>query len=237
MSLYDNGEPNDLALSLRERFEAVYIDEYQDVNALQDKIFRAVSRPDNRFMVGDIKQSIYGFRSAKPEIFSSMKKTLPSIESSDGEPAASVFMSRNFRCDRGVVDFVNRIFDTPFTLTRDSIGYTDLDRLKFSKIYEGDEPPYKAPEVTLFDKSEETKAALGEEHSEFAPRFVAKKIKELLDTGTLNSNQPIRPSDIAIILRKGSARAKVYKDALADFLKIQSKNAAAKKNEGKKSKK
>ena len=72
--LWQNGERTSYAHSLAARFRAVYIDEYQDVNRLQDRIFEAVARADNRFMVGDIKQSIYSFRAAEPDIFAKKKE-------------------------------------------------------------------------------------------------------------------------------------------------------------------
>ena len=73
-ALVKNGEPTALAKNIAEQYSYVYIDEYQDVNDLQDSIFRAVSRKNNRFAVGDIKQSIYGFRSANPGIFAKAKR-------------------------------------------------------------------------------------------------------------------------------------------------------------------
>ena len=112
--LIKDGERTDIAENLARQFDAIYIDEYQDVNSLQSSIFSAISRENNRFMVGDIKQSIYGFRHARPEIFAEMKGSYPPLSESK-EPYASIFMSKNFRCDRGIVDFVNGIFDRTFS--------------------------------------------------------------------------------------------------------------------------
>ena len=142
--LVKDGAPTDIALNLRERFSEVYIDEYQDVNNLQNSIFEVISRPAGRFMVGDIKQSIYGFRSACPEIFSSMKNAFPRLCDAAGDEA-SIFMSSNFRCDRAVVDFVNGIFDRAFSLVGESIGYSDGDRLGYAKIHKNGDPDYVKP--------------------------------------------------------------------------------------------
>ena len=204
--LLKDGERTDIAENLSRQFSAIYIDEYQDVNSLQNKIFEAISRPDNRFMVGDIKQSIYGFRSARPEIFADMKSSFPKLERDKSQTAASIFMSNNFRCDRGVVDFVNSIFDKTFSLIGDSIGYAEGDRLEYSKLHEGDEPEYRAPEIYMLDK--ESKVT--------EPRAVALKIKQLLESGRLDSGEPIRPSNIAIILRYASRKYSVYAEALAE---------------------
>lgn len=207
--LIKDGKRTDIAENLAGQFEAIYIDEYQDVNSLQNSIFEAISGPTNRFMVGDIKQSIYGFRSARPEIFAELKSSYPQISQSTGD-TASIFMSRNFRCDRGIVDFVNGIFDKTFSLVGESIGYEDGDRLRFSKVYEGSEPPYKRPTVCVVDKqsSDSDEDDLGE------PEAVAAKISELLAKGTLNSGKPVRPSDIAIIIRSARNKDVLYAEAL-----------------------
>ena len=221
-SLYDDGKLSEYAVSLKNKFSSVYIDEYQDVNALQGKIFDAVSNEKNRFMVGDIKQSIYGFRSAKPEIFAKMKNEYPPLNEAENSNCASIFMSKNFRCDRGIVDFVNGIFDGAFELAGESIGYVREDRLDFGKIYDGGIPEYREPEIMLFDKSSSLSPSDDEDTdteevkaSDMPPLWVAKKVKELIEGGTLNDGRQISPSDIAIILRKDGGRSRVYADALS----------------------
>ncbi len=203
--LIKDGKPTDIAGNVAAQFDAIYIDEYQDVNSLQNRIFEAISGPRNRFMVGDIKQSIYGFRSACPAIFADMKSRFPRLEDAEGD-CASIFMSRNFRCDKGVVDFVNNIFNKAFSLVRESIGYVDSDRLGYAKIHEGGEPEYCYPDICMLDKS-------GEEGSS-APDAVARKIKQILEEGRLDNGQPVHPSDIAIILRNARGRDGQYAAAL-----------------------
>ena len=211
--LVKDGERTDVAENLAKSYSAIYIDEYQDVNPLQNSVFEAISRPDNRFMVGDIKQSIYGFRSARPEIFAEMKRNFkPLCEADEGE-AASVFMSNNFRCDRGVVDFVNNIFDKAFSLVGKSIGYLDEDRLIYSKNYDI-EPEYTRPEICMLDKTLSDDDSDGEETDAKAPNVVAKKIKELISSATLADGRAVCPSDIAIILRNAKGRDREYAEAL-----------------------
>lgn len=198
--LYErDGSLSEIAKSFRSTLTSVYIDEYQDVNELQDAIFAALSNGKNRFMVGDIKQSIYVFRSAKPEIFASMKDKFKRLEDSTPDcDGASIFMSENYRCDRGVIDFVNDIFDKMFTAVKDSIGYVREDRLTFAKKYKsGIEPPYVPAEIFVVDRlkgDSEKKSA--------SPEFIAKKIRDLIDNGTLGDGSPIKASDIAIVLRR-----------------------------------
>ncbi len=211
MALWQNGERTDTAESLRAQYKYVYIDEYQDVNELQDKIFEAVSRPDNRFMVGDIKQSIYGFRGAEPDIFARMKKTLPKL-GDDGEASAfGLFMSENFRCDKGIIDCVNGIFDKIFGVIGEGIGYMPEDSLKYGKGAIQTAPTEHVPRVTVISSI----PADEEEKSSLEPAAVAAEIKRLIAEERLNSGKQIRPGDIAIIMRKAQ-KAQDYAEALVN---------------------
>ena len=206
--LIKDGERTDIAINLASQFEAIYIDEYQDVNSLQNSIFSAISRKNNRFMVGDIKQSIYGFRSARPEIFAEMKSKFPPLPAENSD-TASVFMSKNFRCDKGIVDFVNDVFDKVFGIIGDKIGYKEGDRLGYAKIHKGPEPEYKAPEICMLDKTKDD--GISESYA------VAEKISELLKTGRLDNGEPIRPEDIAIIMRGTKGKDGLFAEALASL--------------------
>ena len=205
--LIKNGERTDIAVNLERQFEAIYIDEYQDVNSLQNSIFSAIARKNNRFMVGDIKQSIYGFRSACPEIFAKMKASYPPLPAEDSD-TASVFMSKNFRCDKGIVDFVNDVFDKAFSLLGDKIGYEEGDRLGYAKIHSGGEPEYAPAEICILEKA----TADSDKISEY--EAVAEKISELLSVGTLDNGEPIRPEDIAIIIRGARGKDTLFADSL-----------------------
>ena len=232
-SLYleDNETLTDFALALKEEFTSVYIDEYQDVNALQSKIFDAVSRDDNRFMVGDIKQSIYGFRSADPDVFANMKKSLQKLDAD--EPTAknvnaySIFMSKNFRSEMHIIKFVNDVFDKTFGLTKESIGYLPEDSLVFAKdeTKTTDKKAFvclvpEKPKVKA-DAKKESEATESEEDGDAAAlacKYVASKIDKLLHA----NGSKLSPKDIAIIIRK-NRRMEDYAKALAD-LGIESKN-------------
>lgn len=217
--LWNGGEKTDVAKEQARLYKAVYIDEYQDVNSLQNKIFEAISSDTNRFMVGDIKQSIYEFRSANPRIFAGMKKSFPPLGTNGDYPAASIFMSNNFRCDEGIIDFVNDIFDKLFYHLRDSIGYVDSDRLTFSKRYDHPKPLYAYPEICLVPSiaPSDPRRKLVADQSQLVPEVVARKIKELLDTGTLDNGDKIEPRHIAIILRNVKNIGEKYARELAKF--------------------
>lgn len=208
--LWQNGKPTDIAANQANMYSYIYIDEYQDVNGVQDAIFRAISRENNRFMVGDIKQSIYCFRSADPGIFASLKTSLPSLDEAGAEPKAGIFMSDNFRCDKGIVDFINHIFDKVFGAIATSIGYESGDRLVYSKVHESGEPSYIKPEVCLVDP--EIADTLANENEEFdaSGAVVARKIRYLIDNERLDSGKSVEPGDIAIIIRNAKGRDVVY---------------------------
>ena len=84
-----DGAPTDIARQTAAQFDEIYIDEYQDINPVQDMIFRSIAR-GNRFMVGDIKQSIYGFRGAAPEIFSEYRSAFPKYGTSADDAGTGV---------------------------------------------------------------------------------------------------------------------------------------------------
>ena len=180
-------------------------------------------------MVGDIKQSIYGFRSAEPDIFASMKKSFPKLEDNSASPSSSLFMSKNFRSDKGIIDFVNSIFDKAFGSTKESIGYLPEDRLEFGKKYKNDTiPEYKKTTFILVPSSSQDDSETDESNAEACRKqeclVVAKKIESLLKSGKLNSKEAPRPSDIAIILRGNRQRMNDYSEALS-ALNIPSEKA------------
>ncbi len=212
--LYNGEEKSDLAKSVAENYDYVYIDEYQDVNAVQDKIFRAISQDTNRFMVGDIKQSIYSFRGAEPSIFSDYRVRFPDIFSPDAAgKCAAVFMSDNFRCDENVVNFVNIV--SRFTMGYSSIDYRDEDDLRFKKVADtGDtKVRFEIYGKTADDKGDDTD---GEEISEISAEAqgVAKEIKRLISEEKKNDGTPIRPRDIAILLQSVKKSGPAFVQAL-----------------------
>ena len=214
--------PTELARQYQKQFSDIYIDEYQDVDLVQDLIFSAIS-DNNRFMVGDIKQSIYGFRGAEPRVFASYRERFYSLDTDkDSEPPrdvdeATIFMSENFRCDLNVIKFTNLVCSRIFGATAESIGYTPLDDLRFSKF-----PPvsdHKAELAVILtskeesedldtEDSEENAALKGSadendtpDNEEYEAEYIAEKIAGLLGKETLANGKAITPGDIAILYR------------------------------------
>ncbi|MBP3333728.1 MAG: UvrD-helicase domain-containing protein [Clostridia bacterium] len=216
----DDGNPTDIAKKYAEQFTDIFIDEYQDVDRVQDLIFSSIAKPDNRFMVGDIKQSIYGFRGAEPMLFSSYRRKFPALESAEGEASenATIFMSDNFRCDKNVIDFTNTVCSAIFSVCTESIGYTDKDDLGFSK-----EPPskdYVSPKVKLAIVT----APVGEDFEDidkdadarrvWEAEYIAEEIARLMREEKKADGSAIQPSDIAVLFRAKSMSA-ILAQALA----------------------
>ncbi len=175
-------ERTDYAVSLSERFKEIFIDEYQDVNELQDTIFRAVSNNRNRFMVGDVKQSIYKFRGATPEIFMEYRNTFSTETESDFSRLIS--LQNNFRSDSSVIDFVNTVFERVMNYEDENV-YRKDDSLIFSKNSDKKLPT----ELCLFEKGE--------------CDYIAERILEFYNGGEFTL------SDICVLATKHSALIKI----------------------------
>lgn len=199
-----DGTPTAYAAALSSRFDAVLIDEYQDVNPIQDHLFRVIGG-DRRFMVGDIKQSIYGFRGGEPSIFAAYRKALP-LYQREQEPAgngACVFMSENFRCSQPVVDYANRVCAFLFSACEESVGYRPQDDLVCGKhTPNGTCAPVR---TLLFEPyPTATKKRATEDDTPRQSRealWISAEIARLLRDGRLEDGSPIRPCDIAILTR------------------------------------
>ena len=233
----EDGTPTDVALSYAQSFSQIYIDEYQDVDRVQDTIFRAISRPDNRFMVGDIKQSIYGFRGAEPNVFAEYRERFPAYEKrTENDKEATIFMSNNFRCDQTVVDFTNAVCSYLFSFCADSIGYCAEDDLVFSKKLPSES--YQPPKVTLRivlppekeiaanDDEEDEKPTHTEDTAEATttPRYdkkqaeaayIANEIANLIRKEKKANGEPILPGDIAVLSRTRAMGTYVAKELQA----------------------
>lgn len=226
----DGTTPSSLADELKKKYSYIYVDEYQDTNSVQDRIFSAFSN-NNRFLVGDIKQSIYNFRAAEPEIFTSYRNSFidKELPCDDEKQGRSLFMSENFRCNPEVIDFTNLVTNYLFTNSY-GIPYVSKDALKFAKtknlstIDQPTEvylfPHFDAPKKkNIADYDEKLKAH--QECLSLQPDFVAREIKRIFDSKTLpftDKPREIKKSDFAILLRSAKdEKAQKYVDALAKY--------------------
>lgn len=203
----EDGTPSSVANELQHRYDEIYIDEYQDTNSVQDSIFSAISN-HNRFMVGDIKQSIYRFRSAEPEIFAHYRNIFTPIDAYEDKKGASLFMSNNFRSDRGVIDFANLVSDYTFMHSR-GIPYSSEDKLIYSKI---GADVYEKAEICLINETEDGESDVKNPEAE----LVARRIRAMLETGYLPDGAKITPDNICIMLRS-LKNLKDYLEALKKY--------------------
>lgn len=157
--------PSEAALAYRDRFVEVLLDEYQDTNRVQESIVTLISReaPGNRFMVGDVKQSIYRFRLAEPGLFLEKYK---SYQSGGTEPGQKIDLARNFRSRLSVVHGVNFIFKQLMGEAVGEISYDDRAELKYGAAYypEWDAAANgtEAAELIVIDRSEQGPGGFGE---------------------------------------------------------------------------
>lgn len=184
-----------LAQTLSQSYVEIMVDEYQDTNMLQDMIFSAVSDDEkNMFFVGDVKQSIYRFRQAMPEIFLSRRESVPLFEG-ENYPAR-VNLSSNFRSRNGVTSAVNFVFSQLMSKQLGEIVYDKSEELNPMASY----PQKDTPDIELRLRN---KIA---EETEY--EHVARYIKQLLDEGRTVSDaegsRPARPGDFCILVRTKS---------------------------------
>ncbi|MCR5118778.1 MAG: helicase-exonuclease AddAB subunit AddA [Lachnospiraceae bacterium] len=144
--LDEDGKPSDAAKAYRDYFSYICIDEYQDSNYVQEYIIGSIARPDNLFCVGDVKQSIYRFRLARPEIF--MQKY---EEYSDQGINTRIDLNSNFRSRPEVIDFVNLIFENIMRQSTAGMDYDERAALKAGLNYPKGEKNMYDPEVLILD--------------------------------------------------------------------------------------
>ncbi len=185
--LLQDGKPTPLALSVQKKYDAIFIDEYQDTNDLQDAIFAAISS-HNRFMVGDIKQSIYGFRGAVPELFSGYRDRFPRYREGMGQKEGVIFLSENFRSDASVLEYSNRVFEKLFNNNSGRVPYLPDDALRCTRK-EGEDALLPTRLLSIDKKVCDEN---GEPLTEM--RVVARKIASLVRSG-------VEPNEIVILLR------------------------------------
>ena len=134
----DNLSASETALALRRKYKYIFVDEYQDINPVQQAILDALSCGGNVFVVGDVKQSIYAWRGAEPDIFLEHLKQA-SLEPANAPRGLRVDLNANFRSAKGILDFVNKVFARIMTASFAGIDYDESAKLKPAFAHEGRE--------------------------------------------------------------------------------------------------
>ena len=263
---------SDIAKKYQQKFEEIAIDEYQDSNLVQEYILTSVSRGNNIFMVGDVKQSIYKFRQAMPELFLEKYKTY-SLDSPN-EKGLKIQLFKNFRSRENILDFTNLIFEKIMSEDLGDIDYNENEYLNLgatwdkpqamqetraiqepqaiqkSQVMQEDEEKEGQNirkiknEIDIIDlKEQETGFSQDEktenqavetdkdeqeenepeerlENIELEAKFVASKIKELVDSKfqvydlKKQEYRDIKYKDIVILLRSTKGKAPVFENEL-----------------------
>ena len=226
--------PSDVAMEYRQYFQEILIDEYQDSNLVHEYLLSAISGEEegryNRFMVGDVKQSIYKFRLARPELF--LEKYDTYQETGD---LCRIDLAKNFRSRIQVVDAVNDVFSRIMSREIGGIAYDDKAALYPGAVYPAQEDPAYGSELLLIrkpEKGEREESGIGEQHAEGAGVLVdydnvrqlealaiAARIKQLKGSlqvmeKSAGELRPVRYSDMVILLRTTSGWDEEFKKIL-----------------------
>ena len=221
-------ERADVAQKYMKQFEEIAIDEYQDSNLVQEYILSSVSRGNNIFMVGDVKQSIYKFRQARPELFLEKYKSY-SLENAN-ERGLKIQLFKNFRSRENILDFTNEIFKNIMSESLGEIEYNEEEFLNLGASWEQKEIKNEIDIIDLKEQekdydeenSEEEEIQENLEDIEIEAKFVAKKIKELIDSKyqiydlKAQKYRDIKYRDIAILLRSTKAKAPIFEKELIE---------------------
>lgn len=193
-------------------FEEVCVDEYQDTNDLQNMLFYVLSNKDKKlFAVGDVKQSIYGFRGANPDYFIDKKNRYISAKlAKEGEPQ-KIILGSNFRSRPEVCDFINYFFSIFMTEETGKIIYGDEEKL----IPKGEFPKLSKPAVSMdiIEKDGET------ENKVLEARQIAYFIDETMKSGKViredkDTLREAKYSDFTILLRSMKGNAEIIANEL-----------------------
>ena len=214
---------SEVALELQDTFKEVMVDEYQDTNGVQEAIVNLVSRGDNRFYVGDVKQSIYGFRMADPQLF--MEKYHRFDHDVNGVERR-IDLSQNFRSHEAILDVTNFIFSQIMTDEGAGLTYGEAEALHTGRLVEEAPPEWVGGDVEVHvlccdEDKVQTDTEEGEdlENDEKEMLFVIRKIQELKNNGALVQDKdgtfrPMEWRDIVLLKRSISGSASRMIDLL-----------------------
>lgn len=245
LKIDENGEitETDVAKKYKEKFEEIAIDEYQDSNLVQENILKSVSKGNNIFMVGDVKQSIYKFRQARPELFLEKYKEY-NVKGEEIDKGLKIQLFKNFRSRENILDLTNLIFENIMSEKLGDICYNENEYLNYGANYpEPENIPgeyagiaelniidLKAPEVDIYKdedvtQTEDEQVSESEERVEdvvLEAKYVAKKIKELIDSDYIvydrkKGYRKITYKDIVVLLRSTKISAPIFEKEISNL--------------------
>lgn len=226
----------DIAQALKNRYKEIYTDEYQDTSYVQERILDAISNDNNRFMVGDIKQSIYGFRQARPDIFNDkyISYKLDSEENKENE--CKIILSKNFRSRREVIDSINYIFEKIMSMKNGQCDYGQDESLKCgnTKYINSDNVNYTT-QINIIDLKEQKEDIFIDDDqnlsdnieidedlsaTQIEAKCIAYKIQDIIKNDKVMSNdgtlRKVNYKDIVILLRGVKNKANIIEEVLKE---------------------
>ena len=233
----DKPAPSQTALALRQKYKHIAVDEYQDINSVQQRILEMLSPGGNILGVGDGKQSIYAFRGAMPDIFLEQVK-LASSDPGNAPVSLRVDLNVNFRSTKGILDFVNEIFSRIMTESFTKIDYDESSRLQPAPAenskHQASGGRENIIEFHILDKIGKSRDSQGEQAGESEDEnpdlvtsrqtqaaMIARRIREMVgaDTGKaefqINDEQQgnlrdVEYGDIVVLMRSLAKKANDY---------------------------
>ncbi|MBQ9297968.1 MAG: helicase-exonuclease AddAB subunit AddA [Clostridia bacterium] len=225
-----NYEKTETAKKYMKQFTEIAVDEYQDSNMVQEQILTSVSNGKNMFMVGDVKQSIYKFRQARPELFLEKYEKYKLKQELRENDDLKIQLFKNFRSRKNILDLTNIIFENIMSKKLGDIDYTDEEFLKQDKDYDKPEKDInyagKAElhiiDMAKIDEEEDDDEQAHTEKTEIEAKFVVNSIKKLKEEKYYvfdkkqRKYRPIEFRDIVILLRATTNLAPIYEKALIE---------------------
>ncbi len=234
---YEKIVKTDVAKKYTEKFEEIAIDEYQDSNLVQEFILSSISRGNNMFMVGDVKQSIYRFRQAMPKLFLEKYSNYETVGTASNDiNGRKIQLFKNFRSRDNVLDFTNLIFKNIMSEKLGEVDYNEDEYLNFGaedykKINQSlrteidiidlkKEENLDIENTEYLENDNDTEELEHLENIEIEAKYVANKIKKLIDSKyqvydrKKESFRDITYKDIAILLRSTKDKASIYEQEL-----------------------
>ncbi|PKM74329.1 MAG: helicase-exonuclease AddAB subunit AddA [Firmicutes bacterium HGW-Firmicutes-16] len=214
----ETNEATGAARDISRRYTEIMVDEYQDVNAVQDLLFRCVSQGENNiFMVGDVKQSIYRFRLADPSIFIKKYHEFKEFVSTGENVPQKILLQSNFRSDRNILAACNHVFRNTMSESLGEISYDEDAAL----MPPDDSPlPRGKTELAILAVPQ---AEDGEERPDktyLEAKMVARQIRQLVENSEMildkGTERPVRYGDIAILLRSPNVAGMAFRRALSE---------------------
>ncbi|MHC4075876.1 MAG: UvrD-helicase domain-containing protein [Planctomycetota bacterium] len=231
---FENPSPSETALQMRKKYKYIFVDEYQDINPVQQAILDLLSSADNLFVVGDVKQSIYAFRGARADIFLKRLKTA-SVEPKDVQNPLRVDLNCNFRSEKPILDFVNGLFGRIMTGELAGVTYDESAELKPYNDAARTAAQPRLVELHLLDKLEnnESTASVFSNRS-LQAAAIARRIRRMVGPEPmkiydekLQMERDIKYSDIVILMRSPSVSVNDYIEVLQmDGVPVSSQDSA-----------